>query len=83
MKIFVKYLPGAEELYYKTEGSACADLRYFDFDGSKPELAIMPGETVMIHTLFSPALALAAKVLSLPTLSALLTATIRARSCLL
>ena len=50
MKILVKYLPGAEELYYKTEGSACADLRYFDADGSKPELAIMPGETVMIHT---------------------------------
>ena len=50
MKVFVKYLPGAEELYYKTEGSACADLRYFDADGSKPELAIMPGETVMIHT---------------------------------
>ena len=50
MKIFVKYLPGTEELYYKTEGSACADLRYFDADGSMPELAIMPGETVMIHT---------------------------------
>lgn len=50
MKIFVKYLPGAEELYYKTEGSACADLRYFDFDGSKPELLIFPGETVMVHT---------------------------------
>ena len=50
MKIFVKYLPGTEELYYKTEGSACADLRYFDFDGSKPELLIFPGETVMIHT---------------------------------
>lgn len=50
MKVFVKYLPGAEELYYKTEGSACADLRYFDVGGSKPELAIMPGETVMIHT---------------------------------
>lgn len=50
MKIFVKYLPGAEELYYKTEGSACADLRYFDFDGDRKELAIMPGETVMVHT---------------------------------
>lgn len=50
MKVFVKYLPGAEELYYKTEGSACADLRYFDADGSKPELVIKPGEVFMVHT---------------------------------